>query len=78
VTTKEQEENKMKKLGRNEPCHCGSRKKYKKCCLRKDEENRQKTKDKEQYERDIQLGRIDPFAGDEDWEDEPENEFEEY
>jgi SEC-C motif len=21
------------KLGRNEPCHCGSGKKYKKCCL---------------------------------------------
>jgi hypothetical protein len=25
------------KLGRNEPCHCGSGKKYKKCCLAKDE-----------------------------------------
>ena len=24
-----------KKPGRNEPCHCGSGKKYKKCCLRK-------------------------------------------
>lgn len=23
------------KIGRNEPCHCGSGKKYKKCCLRK-------------------------------------------
>lgn len=23
------------KLGRNEPCHCGSEKKYKKCCLTK-------------------------------------------
>jgi hypothetical protein len=22
----------MKKLGRNDPCHCGSGKKYKKCC----------------------------------------------
>jgi uncharacterized protein YecA (UPF0149 family) len=22
------------KIGRNEPCPCGSRKKYKKCCLR--------------------------------------------
>ena len=21
-----------KKIGRNEPCHCGSGKKYKKCC----------------------------------------------
>ncbi len=28
----------MSKLGRNEPCHCGSGKKYKKCCLNKDEE----------------------------------------
>lgn len=25
------------KLGRNEPCHCGSGKKYKKCCLEKDQ-----------------------------------------
>ena len=24
-------------LGRNEPCHCGSGKKYKQCCLSKDE-----------------------------------------
>jgi hypothetical protein len=27
-----------KRLGRNEPCHCGSGKKYKHCCLAKDEE----------------------------------------
>jgi tetratricopeptide (TPR) repeat protein len=27
----------MQKLGRNDPCHCGSGKKYKKCCLSKDE-----------------------------------------
>jgi hypothetical protein len=25
-------------LGRNDPCHCGSGKKYKHCCLSKDEE----------------------------------------
>jgi hypothetical protein len=25
-------------LGRNDPCHCGSGKKYKRCCLGKDEE----------------------------------------
>lgn len=24
-------------LGRNDPCHCGSGKKYKKCCMAKDE-----------------------------------------
>lgn len=29
----------MRKLGRNDPCHCGSGKKYKKCCLAKDEAN---------------------------------------
>lgn len=27
----------MQKLGRNDPCHCGSGLKYKKCCLNKDE-----------------------------------------
>ena len=25
------------KIGRNDPCHCGSTKKYKACCLAKDE-----------------------------------------
>ena len=28
----------MNKIGRNDPCYCGSGKKYKKCCLAKDEE----------------------------------------
>ena len=27
----------MSSAGRNDPCHCGSGKKYKKCCLQKDE-----------------------------------------
>jgi hypothetical protein len=27
-----------RELGRNEPCHCGSGRKYKQCCLAKDEE----------------------------------------
>jgi len=27
----------MTSLGRNEPCHCGSGRKYKQCCLDKDE-----------------------------------------
>jgi hypothetical protein len=31
------------KIGRNDPCHCGSGKKYKKCCLPKDEEARRTT-----------------------------------
>ena len=30
----------MEKIGRNQPCHCGSSKKYKKCCLKKDQEAR--------------------------------------
>lgn len=25
------------KIGRNDPCHCGSGQKYKKCCLSKDD-----------------------------------------
>ena len=54
----------MDKLGRNEPCHCGSGKKYKKCCLRKDEEGRR-------YDQEVQSGRVEPFAGDDDWEDDP-------
>lgn len=29
----------MEKIGRNEPCPCGSGKKYKKCCLTKQQEN---------------------------------------
>jgi hypothetical protein len=27
----------VKSLGRNDPCHCGSGRKYKHCCLEKDE-----------------------------------------
>jgi hypothetical protein len=27
----------MSKIGRNDPCHCGSGQKYKKCCLAKDD-----------------------------------------
>ncbi len=29
---------KNSKINRNDPCHCGSGTKYKKCCLKKDEE----------------------------------------
>lgn len=28
----------MTKTGRNDPCHCGSGKKYKRCCLQEDQE----------------------------------------
>lgn len=27
----------MAKIGRNDPCHCGSGRKHKQCCLEKDE-----------------------------------------
>lgn len=33
-------------LGRNEPCHCGSGKKYKKCHLEKDEVANRKEREK--------------------------------
>ena len=31
--------------GRNEPCYCGSGRKYKQCCLRKDEEKAAKARE---------------------------------
>jgi hypothetical protein len=31
------EESPHRRLGRNDPCHCGSGRKYKQCCLAKDE-----------------------------------------
>lgn len=36
VDTSDRSDVKMRKLGRNDPCYCGSGKKYKKCCLPKD------------------------------------------
>jgi uncharacterized protein YecA (UPF0149 family) len=33
-------------LGRNEPCHCGSGKKYKKCHIEKDETENRKAREK--------------------------------
>jgi hypothetical protein len=62
----------MSKIGRNVPCHCGSGKKYKKCCLPKDEEIRQIEQQNLQYEQDVQSGRIDPFASEHDWEEHDE------
>lgn len=34
-------------IGRNDPCHCGSGKKYKKCCAAKDEALRREALDKQ-------------------------------
>lgn len=36
----------MNDIGRNDPCHCGSKKKYKKCCLEKDENKYRKEREK--------------------------------
>jgi hypothetical protein len=33
-------------IGRNDPCHCGSGKKYKKCHLEKDEQSDRKAREK--------------------------------
>lgn len=41
----------MKKIGRNEPCPCGSGKKYKNCCIRSD----QLSASLEQYKQDLLL-----------------------
>ncbi len=35
-----------KKIGRNDPCYCGSGKKYKKCCLVKDREEKKELPEK--------------------------------
>jgi SEC-C motif len=37
----------MTKLGRNDPCHCGSGRKYKHCCLLKDEAAARKAREAE-------------------------------
>jgi len=43
----------MSKVGRNEPCPCGSGRKYKRCCLRKNSTSSVKTEAAaQQYHRD--------------------------
>ncbi|MBI3618623.1 SEC-C domain-containing protein, partial [Candidatus Peregrinibacteria bacterium] len=39
------------KVGRNEPCPCGSRKKYKKCCLPRDEEKEREELRTQEFQR---------------------------
>ncbi|WP_202927979.1 YecA family protein [Cyclobacterium roseum] len=50
------------KIGRNDPCHCGSGKKYKKCCLHKDEE-------KEIFEASMESDSEELFPVEDFWED---------
>jgi hypothetical protein len=39
----------LRSIGRNSPCHCGSGKKYKKCCLRKDTPSHDNTANKHAF-----------------------------
>jgi hypothetical protein len=48
----------MSKLGRNDPCHCGSGKKYKHCCLEKDEAKREEIIIRSSAD-DINMGPLD-------------------
>lgn len=65
----------MTNPGRNQPCHCGSGIKYKKCCLKKDEDSLRDEQDLRDFEYAVRQGYIDPLASDEDWEAEPELEW---
>lgn len=66
----------MATVGRNQSCPCGSGKKYKKCCLQANLETERLQREAEQYEADVYHGRIDPFASDEEWPNEPEYDWE--
>jgi hypothetical protein len=55
-------------IGRNDPCHCGSGKKYKKCCLEKDIEEAREAKRYKPPPRDpnapkLSLGIFSAIAG---------------
>ena len=39
-------DSKPQDIGRNDPCHCGSGKKYKQCCLAKDEAKERAAREK--------------------------------
>jgi len=71
---KENKEEAVKRveLGRNDPCHCGSGKKYKKCCIEKDQTAERKTLDanwekaaaaaKDKEEKDAKAAKENPTA----------------
>lgn len=69
------------KIGRNDPCHCGSGKKYKKCCLEKDEalerEQAAQTEDTEFEDDDDWHNEINDFD-DEDFEMDEDEDFDEF
>ena len=64
----------MGKIGRNAPCPCGSGKKYKKCCLQKDEEKRLEGRNyKKSLYRDNEELFEDEVVPDEDYENYEDN-----
>ena len=50
-------------LGRNEPCHCGSGRKYKHCCLDKDEALAQAARAKAETDAPVEAPADEPVAG---------------
>ena len=48
--------NRIKSVGRNQPCPCGSGKKYKDCCLRGGEEMLDKLREKEFRKKLVEFG----------------------
>jgi len=72
------------KTGRNDPCHCGSGKKYKKCCLEQDMivPISSVTSDNKQYKPKINAWEPedeywDVEGGEKDWDEDSDNEVEE-
>jgi SEC-C motif len=55
-------ESEKKSLGRNDPCHCGSGKKYKACCLEKDEAAAREARQKTQAAADAEAAPADADA----------------
>lgn len=70
----------MSKPGRNEPCHCGSGKKYKKCCMEKDaiaEKNITKNSFYEEWESEDDKVSHEYNHAESNYSESPENEIEE-
>ncbi len=63
----------MQKLGRNDKCHCGSEKKYKKCCLQKDEQSENDNNYKHPFTSNEKPKLA--WETDEEWEDAYSNDF---
>ncbi len=60
---------KKKKIGRNDPCPCGSGKKYKKCCMEKDQQRQHEKFQQQEASRKLAEQNWNPFARKPDLED---------